>query len=289
MSAQERVRVVVDSSTSIEPELARELGLLVVPLHLCMNDRDLRDLEEVRPTEVYQALRDGARITTSSASVGEYLEAFQQAGGPVFCPTVSSSMTSMHQAATAAAAMAEGVEVRVLDSQTAAGGLRLAALAAARLAAGGASLDEVEQRARDVCGRIEVVGMLETVDYLARSGRIPQVAAWGTSVLKVRPVVRFEPPSGRLLTLVRGNGWALRELDRLVREAARKQSAGPQGERLVCTVFHADAAGLANQLLERLRSRLPAADLSLSEFTPAMGVHTGPGLVGYGLYVERAA
>ena len=57
----------------------------------------------------------------------------------------------------------------------------------------------------------------------------------------------------------------------------------------MCTVFHADAADLATQLLQRLRGRLPAADLSLSEFTPAMGVHTGPGLVGYGLYVEPAS
>jgi fatty acid-binding protein DegV len=99
-------------------------------------------------------------------------------------------------------------------------------------------------------------------------------------------VVRFTAGSGSLVTLVRGNGWALRELEKLVRDGARRQAAGSRGEGLVCTVFHADAAELAQDLLDRVAIRLPGAELSLSEFTPVMGVHTGPGLVGYALYVE---
>jgi DegV family protein with EDD domain len=281
-----RVRVVVDTSTCIERRLAEELDITLVPLHLHMDGRDLRDLEDVSPAEVYKALREGARITTSSVSVGEYLRAFEVAGGPVLCPTVASNMSAMHEAATIAAGMVEDVEVRVLDSGTAAGGLRLIALAAATMAAQGIGLDEIESRARAIGRRMEVVGMLDTVDYLARSGRIPQVAAWGSSVLKVRPVVRFAAGSGSLITLVRGNGWALRELSKLVKDGAKRQTAGDCGEGLVCTVFHADAAELAGELLDRLREALPGAELSLSEFTPVMGVHTGPGLVGYALYVE---
>jgi DegV family protein with EDD domain len=284
--ASHRAKVVVDTSTCIERSLADELDITLVPLHLHMDGRDLRDLEEVSPAEVYQALREGARITTSSASAGDYLEAFQDAGRPVFCPTVASNMSAMHEAATVAAGLAEGTRIRILDSGTAAGGLRLIALAAARMAAQGMSLDEIETRVRRIGDRIEVVGMLDRVDYLARSGRIPQVAAWGSSVLKVRPVVRFAAGSGSLITLVRGDGWALRELSRMVREGASRQTAGEGGEGLVCTVFHADAAGLGCDLLDRLREALPGADLSLSEFTPVMGVHTGPGLVGYAFYVE---
>lgn len=285
-SDEQRVSVVVDSSTCIEPGLAQKLGITMVPLHLCLDGRDLRDLEDVRPAEVYRALRDGAEITTSSASVGDYLQAFQHATGPVFCLTVASSMTSMHDAATMAARLAEDVEVRIVDTGTAAGGLRLIALDAARMAKSGLSLDEIEARARTISQRIEMVGMLDTVDYLARSGRIPQVAAWGSSALKVRPVVRFAEGRGSLVTLVRGNGWALRELEKLVRDGARRRSAGDGGKGLVCTVFHADAPALAGDLVARLQEKLPAADVSLSEFTPAMGVHTGPGLVGYALYVE---
>jgi DegV family protein with EDD domain len=280
------VRVVADSSTCIEPELAEELGIELVSLHLHLDGRDLRDFQELRPGEVYRALREGAEITTSAASVGDYLEAFQHAPGPVFCPTMAASMTSMYEAATLAARLAEGAEVRVLDTGTAAGGLRLIALAAADMARRGMDLDAIEARVRSISQRIEVVGMLDTIDYLARSGRVPQVAAWGSSVLKVRPVVRFASGSGNLLTLVRGNGWALRELERLVRDGARRQGAGSCGEGLVCTVFHADAMELAGDLCLRLQQKLPRASLSVSEFTPAMGVHTGPGLVGYALYVE---
>lgn len=280
------VRVVTDSSTCIEPEPAERLGIDLVSLHVHLDGRDLRDLKDVRPGEVYRALRDGAEITTSAASVGDYLEAFQRRPGPVFCPTMAASMTSMYEAATLAARLADGAEIRILDTGTAAGGLRLIALAAADMARRGMALDEIEAAAREIGRRIEVVGMLDTIDYLARSGRVPQVAAWGSSVLRVRPVVRFASGSGNLLTLVRGNGWALRELEKLVRDGARRQSAGSCGEGLVCTVFHADATELAGELHARLEQRLPHAQLSVSEFTPAMGVHTGPGLVGYALYVE---
>ncbi|HEX4211779.1 MAG TPA: DegV family protein [Candidatus Dormibacteraeota bacterium] len=283
------VRVVTDSSTCIEPELAERLGIDLVSLHVHLNGRDLLDLKDVRPGEVYRALRDGAEITTSAASVGDYLESFQRLPGPVFCPTMAASMTSMYEAATLAARLAEDAEIRVLDTGTAAGGLRLIALASADMARRGLGLDEIEAAASEIGRRIEVVGMLDTIDYLARSGRVPQVAAWGSSVLKVRPVVRFASGSGNLLTLVRGNGWALRELEKLVRDSARRQSAGASGEGLVCTVFHADATELAGELQARLEQRLPQAKLTVSEFTPAMGVHTGPGLVGYALYVEPEA
>jgi fatty acid kinase fatty acid binding subunit len=287
VEASKRVKVVVDTSTCIDSELAQRNDMTLVPLHIQIDGRDLRDVEDIRPHEVYQALREGVDISTSSASPGDYLSAFELAGDLIFCPTMAASVSAMHEAASIAAGMVSRAEVRVFDTGTAAGGLRLIALRAAQLAFQGSNLDEIESWARSVRQRIEMMGVLETVRYLARSGRVPQVAAWGGSVLKVRPVVRFSGGSGSLVTMVRGDGWVLRELEKQVRDSARKQSAASDGQGLVCTIFHADALELATQFHTRLEQQFPAGELSVSEFTPAMGVHTGPGLVGFALYVER--
>jgi DegV family protein with EDD domain len=285
-----RVRVVTATSTCLAPADARRHGITLVPLRVRVGGRDYRDVIDLEPAELYRLLRRRVVPTTSAPTIGDYVAAFESAGGPVLCLTVGGGVSAMDQAARLAAeAEAPGGSrrpVEVVETGTAAGGLRLAALAAARLAAGGVPLPELAARVRRLCERIEMAGMLESVEFLARGGRVPGVAHWGASVLRVRPVIRFQAGRGSLVRLVRGPATGLAELRRLVRDGARRQGAGAAGERLVCTVFQGDAEGLAAELAGRLREELPAADLSVSEMTAAMAVHVGPGTVGVALYVE---
>jgi DegV family protein with EDD domain len=282
------VRIVVATSTCLTFEQAGELGITLVPLRIGIDGHDHRDMIDIGPAEVYRLLRRRVIPTTASPAVGDYLAAFEAASGPVLCLTVGSRISAMDNAARVAAEeLAEGVgPIEVLETGTAAGGLRLVALAAARLAATGLPLDELVRRVRTIAGRVEMVGMLETVEFLARSGRVPEIAHWGSSVLRVRPVVRFQDGHGSLVALVRSPLKGVAEMEKGVREGARRQGAGLAGEGLVCTVFHGDALGLAEELHGRLSSGLPCAALSISEMTAAMGVHVGPGVVGQALYVE---
>jgi DegV family protein with EDD domain len=283
-----RVRVVVATSTCLTVEQAGELGITLVPLRIGVDGRDYRDMIDIGPTELYRLLRQGVVPTTAAPTVGDYATAYQAAPGPVICLTVGSRISAMDDAARLAAEGA-GRPVHVVETGTAAGGLRLVALAAARLARAGMSLEPLVDRVREICDRVEMSGMLETVEFLARSGRVPEIARWGSSVLKVRPVVRFDAGSGRLATLVRSPLRGVDEMRKLVRQGARRQGAGPCGESVVCTVFHGDAPGLAEELERRLREDLPAAELSISEMTAAMAIHVGPGVVGEAFYVDPVA
>lgn len=275
------------SSTCLDAEQAREHGITLVPLRIHVEGEEHRDLSEISPGEVYAMLRTGARITTSSATPGDYLGAFEAEAGPVLCLTEGSGFSAGNRSARIAAEMAGDRRIEVIDSGTAAGGLRLLALAAARSAAQGWSLEDVAAQVRPILERIEMAGMLETVEYLGRSGRIPEIASWGGSVLRVRPVIRFKDGRGSLATLVRSPAKGLDELHRLVLRVAAGQG-GERGEGLHCTVFHADALPLAQELRARIRNDLALADLSLTEMTPAMGVHTGPGVVAQAAYVAPA-
>jgi DegV family protein with EDD domain len=227
--------------------------------------------------------------TTASPSVGDYVQAFEAEPGPVLCLTVGSRISAMDRAARLAAEASANGPDEVVETGTAAGGLRLVALAAARLAARGLRLDELSRRVGQICARIEMVGMLETVEFLARSGRVPEIAHWGSSVLRVRPVVRFRDGRGGLAALVRSPRKGVAELHRIAHADALGQGAGPRGEGLVGAVFHGDAADLAEELLARLRADLPEADLSMCEMTASMATHVGPGVVAEALYVERSA
>ena len=283
-----RVQVVTSSSTCLDPASAAGAGITIVPLHLVIDGKDHRDLYEVRTADVYRSLLDGAAITTSSASVGEFVEAYRQARGPILCLTEADAPSTMYRAAVMAAELAEHMQVVVLPTGTAAGGLRLLALAAARMAAAGAELDAITSRIELLDRRVEIFGVLDSLDFLVRGGRVPQVASWASSVLKVRPVIRLVGGKGSLVTVVRSTSAAFRALERLALAYARRHGAGPDGECIVGNVFHAQATVRAEELLASLRRRLRAADLDLCEFTPAMGAHIGPGVVGQALGLAPA-
>jgi DegV family protein with EDD domain len=272
---------VTGSSTCLDPGEAARLGIGLVRLRIHGNGGDV---SAISSGEVYERLRAGDRLRTSAATPGDYAAAFAEAPGAVLCLTETPALSSGFAAATVAAESAAG-EVRVVDGGTAAGGLRLLAVEAARLAAEGTALDALAGRVGELAGRVEMVGMLETVEYLGRSGRIPQVASWGGSLLRVRPVIRFDARRSRLVGIARSRGRGLDLLRELGVRAAREHGAGPRGEGARYVLFHADAcepALAARRLLDR---DLPLAEGAVTEMTPAMGVHVGPGALGLAVLV----
>ncbi|HZU18878.1 MAG TPA: DegV family protein [Candidatus Dormibacteraeota bacterium] len=281
----------VDSSTCLDEAEAARLSTAVVPLQLVIDGRTYRDVVDILRRDFYRSLRAGHSVhTTASPSVGDYLRAFRQAPGDVLCLTVAASLSSMFQNAQTAADLARQERpqrrIRVVDTGTAAAGLRLLAVQAGRLAARGSDLGEVVERVTSLAPRVVLLGVLETVAYLARSGRVPQVASRAVELLGLRPVVRFARGEGGLVHVARSPEAGLRALQRSLMQAARDQGMGAEGEGLEAVAFHADAGERMEALLARLRTRLPRAQLAASEFTPAMGVHTGPGLVGVAFFVH---
>lgn len=287
-SAAPAVSVVVDSSTCLDPSAAGELGITVVPMHIVIDGRGFRDLVEITPVDFYRSLRRNgtAQHSTAAPNVGEYARAFSEAPGDVLCLTVTGKLSSMMQSATLAAESVEGKQVRVVDSGTAAGGLRLLALRAAERSRAGATLDELAAEVGSLAGRVRMFGMLDSIEYLARSGRVPQVASWTAGKLGVKPVVELTGGSGKLVTLVRGSVAGRRALLATLLKRAKRDGAGKDGAGVVATVFHADALEQAEALESELSERYPAASVSISQFTPAMGVHTGPGVLGHAFYFE---
>ncbi len=286
-TASRKVRIVVDSSVCLTPSEGDSLGLTIVPLVITMHGRHYRDLLDLTQPDFYRVLRNGARPSSSAPSPGSYLDAFRSVEEDIICLTPPAAISAANRCAVLAQEMAAADRpertIVVVDAHTAGPGLRLLGLDAARLAAQGQSLGEVKGWVERQRERTSIVASVPTLEYLARSGRVPQVASWGGSVLRVITVVRYADGRGSLQQLVRGSDRA----HRVLVDQALAGIDGGHAEHYRPVVFHADAETDGQRLASDLRAARPGLDVDVSGFTPAMGIHTGPGVIGVAYYEQR--
>ena len=290
MASQSEVAIVVDSAASLPPEMAGKPHFYVAPMRLAIGDRTYLDGEELSPSSFYNMLRaSGTPASTSAPSPGAFLDAFRQAAeqaNSVLCLTVASRFSASFDSAQTAARDAEGalggLQVTVLDTRSAAGGEGLVALEARRAAQQGDSLPQVTAAAEGVISRVQLLAFVDTLYYLWKGGRVPKIAHTGSSLLGIKPL--FELIQGEVRTVARPRTQqrALRRLVELMGERAAPE------ERVHATVMHADSASAAEELRQHIEAEFSCEELFVSEFTPAMGAHIGPGLVGIAFWSEAS-
>jgi DegV family protein with EDD domain len=276
--------LVTDSSASLPPDVGQGSAISVVPLRLSLGDGEHR-ADDVSGDELLQRLDVGEHVTTCAPTPGDFLSAIEAAdrGAGVLVITVASSMSSSNASAQLAASHA-GARVRVLDSNTAAGGQAQVVLAAAGAVQAGGDLEAAEAAARRCADRVELVAAVGSLDQLVRSGRVPALAGRGGSALGVRPVFKFAEGTASLL-MPSFSAAAARE--RLV---ARWQRTRPDHEAgLHVCALHADAGDEASWLLDRVRSSVATRTAFVTRFDAAMMVHTGRDVVGLAWWWEADA
>jgi DegV family protein with EDD domain len=272
-----RVALVVDSGAALEERI--DGGLAVVPMHVVVGDATL---DRSADGEVYVRLRRGERASTSTPSPGDYLTAFEMFAArfdAIICLTIPARWSGTFASATLAAEMfrANGgtPAVDVVETPTAAVAYGLVARIADALCDAGAGRDAVLSRVQQACEEVRMYGALETLEYVARSGRVPALVAGVSDALHVRPVFEMHGGGTGRVGLARTESGVLRALERVARE--RLEPGRPQWLML----FHADSSDTALRLRERL---LLACDVDREEtvaLSPVVGVHTGPGAVGF--------
>ena len=168
----------------------------------------------------------------------------------------------------------------MIDSRTAAGALGLVTLAAARAAAESKSLDEVIKVVHNMIPKVHMIGVMDTLFYLAKGGRIPKIAAWAGTVLKIKPIFSLSQGRPAPVTAVRTRSRGMERLLEII-----GQRIGANGP-LHVIVMHANVLEEAEGLKQRITSEFNCAEIYVKDFTPVMGVHTGPGLLGVAFYAD---
>jgi DegV family protein with EDD domain len=279
--------IVTDTDSSLPGDLAARHGIRQVAINLHFGDETLRAVERIDDAGLFARIGRTRRLPTSSApSPGQFVDAFQEAfaagASAVICFCVSSKGSATFAAAQRASDLLPEREITVIDTHSATMAQGFMVLAAAEAAAEGAAKDEIIARAQAVGQRTSMFAALSSLDYLARSGRVPGLIAGMASLLDIKPVLTMRDGSLDLLERVRTERRAWSR----VLELAADATEGRAIEKMA--IVHADARSAARRFEQMLRDRLSCPqEILLADLTPGLSVVSGPGLVGVVLVTRR--
>ncbi|MFD7876006.1 DegV family protein [Streptomyces sp. NPDC059766] len=271
------VAIVTDSTAYLPPRTTERHGITTVPLTVVIGGQALEEGTEISTRSLAQALQKRRPVTTSRPSPEQFAQTYRRiaesGATDIVSLHLSAELSGTYDAAVVAAREAP-VPVRVVDTGMVAMALGFCALAAARAAESGGTVDEAVTAAEKRAAGTSAYFYVDTLDFLRRGGRIGAAQALLGSALAVKPLLQLE--DGRIgpLEKVRTAAKAIARIEEIV--ADRAGSA-----HVDIAVHHLDAPDRASALADRLRTRLPGlADLHVSEVGAVIGAHTGPGLLG---------
>lgn len=284
-----KVAIMTDSTACIPRELESKYDIAVVPLLIVFEGKSYRDGVDMSADEVYRIMRNTDKLpTTSVPSPVDFLEVYRRLGQKtesILCVALNSLQSKTFDAAVLAKEMAKEVipntAIEVIDSRITAGALGLVVLEAARVASHGADLAQVAEAARRMIPRVNLIAMLDTLYYLAKGGRIGKASAWTGSLLSLKPILEASTSTGNTEALDRPRTKA-KAVKRLLEIMAERVGNSP----VHVLVHHAGVPEEGEQLKAQVASRFDCAELYLTEFTPLMGAHTGPGVLALSFYAE---
>ncbi len=280
------VQVITDSCASIPEALVRKLKIEVVPYYIHKGTATLRDLVDVGRREFFEWLPKAKQLPkTANPGPGDYLAAFKrvaQRTREIVTVHMTSKGSGAYQAALVAQEMAQErlpeLRIEVVDTLQVAMVHGWAAIEAARAALANASLEKVAQVAREVAAKGTMIQTADTLRYLYLGGRIGRAQHLVGSLMNVKPLIGMEDgiivPLGR----ARSRLGAYRQMIRLMGERV------PFGSRIKIAVTHVAAPEEARRLLAMVGEKFICVEEIVSELSPALGVHTGPGMVGVNFF-----
>jgi len=282
--------VVTGSAAQVPPDIAEQLDIEILPLKIYLNGKEYLDGIDLSPNDLYQKMRsEKVDVKTAAPSVGQYYECFknilEQGERDILCITLSSKLSSDYLSAVNAANMVQEefqtAKVIVFDSFAAAAPQGFLAIEAAHRLHSGDSMESVVNYLSTARQRTGFLAALDTLSYLSQGGRIGRAAFLVGDALQIKPILTLKE-DGVVApeTIVRSEDKIISRIISIVEQ----KTEGCQKIRL--SVMHADALIRAKRLQKMLLELYPSIEIPILEFTPVMGAHAGPGLVGVGYYYE---
>jgi len=276
-------QIVTDSTADLPADVARAHGIVVVPLTVAFGKEIFKDRIDLHPGRFYSLLAERKEHPASSPPSREdftprYREPLQH-GDEVISLHISAKLSKTFENATAAAseilAGAPPVHrITVLDSGQVSLGLGLLALIAARLAVRNEPAERIVRRLREMAPRVHTLFVVDTLEYLARGGRIGKARALLGGLLRIKPILGVTDGEIVPVDRVRGGRNVQPRLIELLHQRVDRRLPVFAG------ICHANAPAWADNLERLLRENFQLTDLIQAEVGPVVGANVGPGAVG---------
>jgi DegV family protein with EDD domain len=270
-----RVRVVTDSACDLPQSVADEFAIEIVPLTIRIDGREYVDRRDLTPAEFWAKCAASPTLPeTAAPAPGEFEQTYRALAeaGATSIVTVSLSgalSATMQSAELAARSVSDVVPVTVVDSRSVTLGLGAIVASCARLAATGATHDEVVANAQDLAQRTNVWGALDTLDNLKKGGRIGGAKALLASALAIKPII--EVRDGKV-----EQGGKQRTRSKALAFLVDKVAGAGNLDRLY--VANADCRDV-DQFVEMLRPHVNG-EIVVGDIGPVIGSHAGRGTMG---------
>lgn len=276
------MKIVTDCAADMSAEELEQLGVIAAPLFINFPEGEI-NATEISADDFYnrlEAMRP-AIPTTAQPSAGIFAELYRKLSKEdkeILSIHISSGLSgTINSAHDGGEQVKPDANVSYWDTLTLSGGERFQVMAAALALKAGWAMDAVQERLKKIRENTEVIYTLDTLEYLARGGRIGRVKALAGALLNLKPVIRVDV-DGKYSTV--GNGRTLSKSIGMIGDAMREKYGTTP---VWVTVLHGRFAEKADILAAEFKEKLNIAKLEVLRISPVLGVHTGPGIVGAGI------
>jgi DegV family protein with EDD domain len=274
--------IVIDSTADFPEAPERFPNWRVVPLYVRFGDESFRDYVELSPERFYARLRTAPQTpSTSQPTPGDFLAAYQDLSAyeRILSVHIAEKLSGTIGSARSAALEFGGERVRTIDSESASAAIAMLGLAIQRRLERGTTDEEVDALVERYRSEARLLFTVDTLEYLARGGRIGRARAWAGEMLNIKPILSIKDGEVLPVKRVRGNRKAFLEF------ASTFESSTVDRPSLRVGIAHAEAPERAEALRKLVRDKRPAAEIEIvTTLGPVVGTHAGPGTVGFFWY-----
>lgn len=269
------MKIVADTATLFPPARGSEMGMTIIPVCVCINNKTYKDYEEISSKEFLELIAAGGKPTSSQPALGDLLEVMDSSDEEMLVLTVGDGLSGAYQTALGARNCAENRErIHVVDSRTLAGPLRYLAQKAVALKDKGMTIGEIKAQLLESIDTSLSFVVPADFEFLKRSGRLTPITAKVGGVLKLLPVLTQTEDKKRIKPVTVKRSW--HAAFAAILEQMARAGVDPSWHVTVC---HAGTPDLAQTALDKVHSALPGCDAEVLELSPALITHGGPGCV----------
>ncbi|MAR34905.1 MAG: fatty acid-binding protein DegV [Chloroflexi bacterium] len=275
-----KIAVVTDSTSDIPANIATKNKISVVPLNLHVENKTYLDNIDISADELYEMLPSSSVApTTSAPSAGTFIEVYEnllKSYDQIISIHISSKLSLTHGSAVNAAKEVNKKKklVEVINSETASMALGLTSIIVAEtIKKNNISLDEAKELSKNLSERSTFLGMVPTLKYLVRGGRIGKAKGFVGSLLKFKPILTMQDGEAHPLVRVRSIEKGINKLKELAQENSPLEKI---------SVLYTTEKDKAEDIAEDIKSFDKKIDPIIAQLGPVIGAHLGPNVLGLG-------
>lgn len=280
-----KTAIITDSTAYLTKEEREKYNIHMIPLSVNFKSETFEEEVSITANEFYEKVRTSNEFPkTTQPSVGAFVTKYEELAkdyDEIVSIHLSSGISGTYSGAVQAAQMVEGVKVYPFDSEIACAPQGMYAIEAAKMAAQGASGEEIIAALTELQKTLGAYFIVEDLAHLQRGGRISATSAFVGGLLQVKPVLYFQNKVIAPFEKIRTRKKAMKRVEELLGDDVKKN------EHIQAVVIHANCEGDAIEWVNHLQELYPTVDFKISYFGPVIGTHLGEGSIAMGWMAKR--